>query len=324
MDKIVYLSIFLITFSSFSQTKVGKVHFNDVDVFENVELMLNGAGERDKLYAIGLYLDFEVDGVEDGIMVAEKDADMAITIKAITDISSNNLKEIIRNGLERATDGNSYLFEDKIRDLIAILPKGVKKYEIFKISYTAKDQKLTVYKYREKLGSVDGSLELKKGLFKIWLGENPVEAKLKEDLLGSSDGNPLLGAWKAFDKKTGVAINIVQLYMIEDKIFGSIQQMLRQSERDARCYECNGEDKNKPVEGLVILKNLKNKDEFKYIDGQFTDIKTGKVSECQIWIDEDEIDILKIKYKGGGGVHKWKRIKGDRKDNRDDFRTVKF
>lgn len=323
MNRILYLSLFFVTFSSFSQTKVGDIYFNDMDTFGETELMLNGAGERDKLYAIGLYLDFEVDGVEDGLMVADKDAPMALTLKTITNIPGDKMKEILRNGLERATDGNSYLLEDQIRGFLKLLPREINKYEIFRIMYT-KDKKTTLYKNHERLGAVRNSLEFKQALFKIWLGENPVSDTLKEDLLGSFDANPILGDWKTYDKKTGVAINIVQLYMIENKVYGSIQKMMRQSERDAVCYECQGDDKNQPVEGLVILKNLRNKTGFKYVDGRFTDIKNGKVSLCQIWIDEDDMNVLNVKYKGSGGVQKWKRVKAKRKDNREDFRTVKF
>ncbi|WP_378182418.1 chalcone isomerase family protein [Aquimarina sp. SS2-1] len=323
MNRILHIVLFFVTFSSFSQTKVGDLHFNDIDVFENAELMLNGAGERDRLYAIGLYLDFEVDGVEDGLMVADKNTTMALTIKTIADVSNEEIKEIIRNGLERATDGNSYLMEDQIRDFLKLLPSSIDKYEIFKIIYTA-DKKLTLYKNTERLGSVRDCLEFKQALFKIWLGDNPVDVELKEDLLGSFDANPILGQWKAYDKKTGVAINIVQLYMIENKVFGSIQRMLRQSERDAVCYQCEGDDKNQPVEGLVIIKNLRSKGELKYADGRFTDIRSGKVSSCQIWIDEDDMNVLNVRYKGGGGVHQWKRVENSLKDNREDFRTVKF
>ncbi|WP_299431711.1 chalcone isomerase family protein [uncultured Aquimarina sp.] len=323
MNRILHIVLFFITFFSFSQTKVGNLHFNDIDVFENAELMLNGAGEREKLYTIGLYLDFEVDGVEDGLMVADKNATMALTIKTISDISNDDLTGIIRNGLERATDGNSYLMEDQIRDFIKLLPSTINKYEIFKIIYT-EDEKVTLYKNKERLGSVSNSLEFKQALFKIWLGDNPVDSQLKEDLLGSYDANPILGQWKAYDKKTGVAINIVQLYMIKNEVFGSVQQMLRQSERDAVCYQCEGDDKNQPVEGLVILKNLRNKSELKYINGKFTDIRNGKISDCQIWIDQDDMNVLNVKYRGGGGVHQWKRVKSSRKDKRDDFRTVKF
>ncbi|KAA1244847.1 chalcone isomerase family protein [Aquimarina sp. RZ0] len=318
----ILIIFFFLTFLCFSQTKVGDVHFNDIDVFDKTELMLNGAGEKDRYYAIALYLDFEVDGVEDGIMVADKDTDMAFTIKPISNISGDRLKGVIRNGLERATDGNSYLLENQIRDFLKLFPQKINKYEIFRIVYS-KDKKITLYKNKERLGSVNDSFEFKKALFKVWLGDNPEDAGLKEDLLGAFEENPILGKWKAYDKKTGVAINIVQLYMIENRVFGSIERMLRQSERDAVCYECEGDDKNQPVEGLVILKRLSDKGGNKYTGGKYTNIRTGEVSDCQIWIDKNDPDILKVKYKGSGGTHQWKRIKASVKNNREDFRTVK-
>ncbi|WP_378185526.1 chalcone isomerase family protein [Aquimarina sp. W85] len=306
-------NLFLVFFGAISliatgQTKVGEVFFNDIDVFEGAELMLNGAGEKERMYALGLYLDFEVEGVEDGSRVANKDSDMVISIKIISSsIDGTDLKDMLRNGIERATDGNSYLLENEIRDFIKILPTEINKYDIFKIVYK-KGGNLSLYRNKDKLGQIN-SLKFKKALFKIWLGENPVDEKLKEAVLASYTPNPILGRWKTYDKDTGVAINIVQLYMIEKQIFGSIQRMLRQSERDAVCHLCKGDDKNQKVEGLLIMKNLKHSKDFKYENGKYTDIKTGEVSDCDIWIDEDEMDVLNVKYKGGGGTHKWKRVK---------------
>ncbi|WP_103072428.1 chalcone isomerase family protein [Aquimarina sediminis] len=306
MKKVIYYAAFFCTVFSYAQTKAGGVHFNDVDVFDKEELMLNGAGAREKLYAMALYLDFEVDGVEDGVRVAEKDVTMAITIKITSSVTDEEFKDIIRNGLERATDGNSYLLENQIRDFLNFLPDQINKFDIFRVLYV-KGGKLTLYKNKDLLGTIN-SKEFKKALFKIWLGENPVDDELKESLLASYEPNPILGRWKTYDKKTGVAISIVQLYIIENKVYGTIQRMLRISERDAICYECQGADKNQNVEGLVILKNLVLKGN-KYVNGKFTNIKNGRVSDCQIWIEEDNKDILNVKYKGGGGVHEWKRVK---------------
>ncbi|WP_109299729.1 chalcone isomerase family protein [Aquimarina sp. AU474] len=307
MKKVIYYVIIFTTTFSFSQTKVGSVHFNDVDTFDGSELMLNGAGQREKMYAMGLYLDFEVDGVDDGVRVAEKDDNMAITIKVTSSFAGPELKNIIRNGMERATDGNSYLLENQIRDFLSLLPKKINKFDIFKIVHT-KGGNISVFKNRELLGTIN-SPEFKKALFKIWLGENPVDLELKENLLASYEPNPVLGKWKTYDKKTGVAINIVQMYMLKDKLFGSIVEMLRHSEKDDVCYDCQGDDKNQKVEGLVIIKNLKLKGDNRYAGGKFTNIRSGEISDCQMWIEEDSKDVLFVKYKGSKGTHEWKRVK---------------
>ena len=316
MKKLLFLSvIFLISINLSAQTKVGELYFNDIDTFEDKELVLNGAGQRGDLYAVGLYLnlDIEINGPEDGVMVSEKNADMAITIK-VTDASvgCTEIRELLRGGLERATDGNSYLLENEIRDFLAIFPSEINKYDIFDILYK-KDQGIFVLQNNKLIGKLN-DIEFKKAFFKIWLGENPIDGGLKQELLKAYKPNPVLGKWKTYDKETGVGISIVQLYMIDKKVFGSIQQMLRQSERDAVCYKCQGQDKNQNVEGLVIIKNLKHKDGSKFVDGFFTNINDGSVSNLQIWVDEDQPDILKVKYRGGGGTHEWKRVKEPKKE----------
>ncbi|RZS92205.1 chalcone isomerase family protein [Aquimarina brevivitae] len=316
MKKILFLFLAsFIYYSGIAQTKVGELYFNDIDTFDDKELVLNGAGKRDNLYAVGLYLnlDLEINGPQDGVMVAEKNSDMAITIK-VTDgtIGCTELREMLRLGLERATDGNSYLLEKEIRDFLAIFPSDINRYDIFDILYK-KNEGIFVFRNNKQIGTLK-DLEFKKALFKIWLGDNPIDQTLKEELLKAYKPNPVLGKWKTYDKDTGVGISIVQLYMIDKKVFGSIQQMLRQSERDAVCYKCQGADKNQKVEGLVIIKNLKKKDEAKFADGTFTNINDGEVSPCQIWVDEDQPDILKVRYRGGGGVHEWKRIKEPKKE----------
>lgn len=307
MKNIVFALVAFFTINMFSQTNVDGTFFNDLDEFNGHELFLNGAGTRDKLYKMALYLDFEVNGVEDGIKVAEKDVTMAMTFKMSKNISDSEFKDIMRNGLEVATDGNSYLFETQIRDFLAFVPKKIEKFDILKLVYE-KGGKLMLFKKNDLLGTIN-SKKFKQALFKVWLGENPIDDALKEKLLAAFQPEPILGLWKTFDKKTNVAISIVQLYIIEEKVYGTIKRMMRISERDAVCHKCEGDDKNKNVEGLVIVNRLKKKEENKYIEGRYTDINTGKVSSCQMWIDaEEDRDVLYVKYKGGGGTHTWKRV----------------
>lgn len=316
MKKLFFLLfILLVSFNLCAQTKVGELYFNDIDTFQDKELVLNGAGNRDNLYAVGLYLnlDLEINGPEDGIMIAEKNSDMAITIK-VTDgsVGCTEIRELLRNGLERATDGNSYLLEKEIRDFLAIFPSEINKYDIFDILYK-KDVGISVLKNNELIGTLK-NIEFKKAFFKIWLGDNPIDEELKQMLLKAYKPNPVLGKWKTYDKETGVGISVVQLYMIDKKVFGSIQRMLRQSERDAVCYKCQGQDKNQNVEGLVIIKNLKQKDDNRFVDGTYTNINDGSVSNLQIWVDEEQPDVLNVKYRGGGGTHEWKRVKEPKKE----------
>ncbi len=310
---IVYI-LSILCFSAWSQTKVKKVSFNDFADFEGTELMLNGAGADEDTYALAIYLDFEVDGVQDGERVANKNTLMALTLKVMsTSFSKPELEEFLRNGLERATDGNSYLIEEEINKLIQLLPAKIRKNSILKFVYS-KEKGVSLYDNVTLLGSVK-SLTLKKALFRIWLGNNPINQELKEDLLGTLEVNLFFGTWKTFDLKTGVAISTVRLYMINNELHGVIERMLRLSERDAICYVCDGENKSKYLEGLVLLKNAKPKGKFKYVEGDFTNIRTGKVTDCKLWIEEDHPEVLYVKYKGGNGTEEWKRIEEKQKED---------
>lgn len=303
--------IFFFCTKSFSQTRVGALQFNDEDTFHKTELMINGAGQRERLYAIALYfgIDFNPKLLDSGSKVAEKDIDMGLTIKMIANkVSADKLKELIRLGLDRATNGNSYEVEDKIRRFLGFIPKKIERFEIFKILYS-KGGKLTLFKKREILGVIEDAYEFKKALFKIWLGDNPVSEKLKFDLLAAQSPNPILGKWKIYDKKTGVATKIVQTYMLKNRVYGMIEEMLRHSQRDDVCFECKGEDKNQKVEGLVILKRLKPVGNNRYAQGTITDVVNGNVSDCQAWLDKEDQNILHLKYKGSRGTQHWKKIK---------------
>ena len=310
MKKVLCCLTFFTVVCSLAQTKVGVVRFNDTDKFGETELMLNGAGEREKLYAIGLYLDFEVEGPEDGVKVAEKDKEMAVTIKVLSSMNQKGLEKLIRGGIEVATNGNSFKLEDQIRKFIGLLPNDVKKFDIIKILHT-KGGKLTVFRNRTILGTMT-NMEFKTALFKIWLGENPVDYDLKENLLAAYKPNPVLGKWRMIDKESGVALSVVQVYIIDGKVFGTVEKMMRESERDDVCFKCTGEDKNKKIEGMTILKNLRFSGD-KYDGGTYTNVWTGEKADCQIWTEEEKRDVLYVKYKGGGGVHEWRRIKESKK-----------
>ncbi len=104
----------------------------------------------------------------------------------------------------------------------------------------------------------------------------------------------ILGKWKTIDDNTGKERSIVEIYKKGDKIYGKIDRILTESERGNLCEECKGEDYNKPIEGLVIMKNLK-KDGDEYEDGTILDPENGKVYRCKIWVDEDDPKVLNVR-----------------------------
>ncbi|WP_299242476.1 DUF2147 domain-containing protein [uncultured Aquimarina sp.] len=110
----------------------------------------------------------------------------------------------------------------------------------------------------------------------------------------ASAQSEIIGKWKTIDDNTGEAKSIVVIYKKGSKIYGKIDRILKESDRDKLCKECEGEDYNKPIEGMVILKGLQ-KDGNEYEDGTIMDPENGKVYKCKIWVDEDDPNVLNVR-----------------------------
>ncbi|HEX7787652.1 MAG TPA: hypothetical protein VF653_15650, partial [Methylomirabilota bacterium] len=73
---------------------------------------------------------------------------------------------------------------------------------------------------------------------------------------GSLAAEPPLGRWKTLDEKTGKIVSEVQLYDQGGKLFGKIVGLTEPNNAQGRpkiCSKCTGEDKDKPIVGLVII-----------------------------------------------------------------------
>lgn len=91
----------------------------------------------------------------------------------------------------------------------------------------------------------------------------------------------VLGKWKTIDDETGEEKSIVEIFEKDGKIFGKVIEVLRPQDKNKKCTLCEGQDKDKPIVGLIVIKGLaKKNNEFK--DGKILDPKTGKLYQCII------------------------------------------
>lgn len=67
------------------------------------------------------------------------------------------------------------------------------------------------------------------------------------------------GKWKTIDDITGEAKSIVEIYKKNGKAYGKVVEILNPEKRNDKCVNCTGADKNKPILGMEILKDLKKK-----------------------------------------------------------------
>ena len=94
----------------------------------------------------------------------------------------------------------------------------------------------------------------------------------------------IFGKWKTVDDETGMENGIVEIYEKAGKVYGRITEILEKEKKHFKCEMCEGEDKNKPVLGLVIIKGLKKKGDF-YEGGKVTDPKNGKSYHCKMTLE---------------------------------------
>jgi uncharacterized protein (DUF2147 family) len=104
----------------------------------------------------------------------------------------------------------------------------------------------------------------------------------------------VLGKWKTVNGDTGQSTSIIEIFKVGDELHGKVVRILKEEDRDRICTKCEGELKDKPIEGMVVMTGLEN-DEGEYSGGTVTDPKTGKVYRCKIWLDEDNPKRLNVR-----------------------------
>lgn len=125
-----------------------------------------------------------------------------------------------------------------------------------------------------------------------------------------SQNKGVLGKWKTIDDETGKAKSIVEIYEKSGKIYGKVIEILDVVHKNDLCKECSGEDANKPILGIIVIKGL-TRDGKEYSSGKILDPKNGKLYQCFITLVGNE----KLKVRGYIGIsllgrtQYWQRVK---------------
>ena len=95
--------------------------------------------------------------------------------------------------------------------------------------------------------------------------------------------NTPLGSWTTVDDKTGKPKSVVEVYEARDgSLAGRVSEIL-QSDHGPNpvCDQCSGNNKDKPVEGMVILWGIKQKDGA-WEGGKILDPSNGKIYSVRV------------------------------------------
>lgn len=119
----------------------------------------------------------------------------------------------------------------------------------------------------------------------------------------------VLGKWRTIDDQTGKPISIVEIFEYQGRVFGRVIDILDPKAKKRTCANCEGEDKDKPILGLVVIKGLQKQG--KVYSGQILDPKFGKIYSCNISLEGTD----KLKVRGYLGIsllgrtQYWHRVK---------------
>ncbi|MEJ6792257.1 MAG: DUF2147 domain-containing protein [Lacinutrix sp.] len=104
----------------------------------------------------------------------------------------------------------------------------------------------------------------------------------------------IFGQWTTVDDETKEKKSIVEIYKRDDKVYGKIIEIFDASKRDLPCVFCSGEDYNKPVLGLEIIKNIKKDGDY-YKKGTIINPENGKTYKLRLTLEEDNNNLLQVR-----------------------------
>lgn len=107
----------------------------------------------------------------------------------------------------------------------------------------------------------------------------------------------VIGKWKTIDDITGKAISIIEIFEKSGKIYGKVHDIFDAESKKRLCTNCTGEDKNKAILGMTVIKGL-IKDGEEYSSGKILDPKSGKEYKCYITLEDKD----KLKVRGFIGI----------------------
>ena len=103
--------------------------------------------------------------------------------------------------------------------------------------------------------------------------------------LAFSQVSSIVGSWKSIDDETGEAKSIVRIYKGTDgKYYGKIEKLFKNP--DDKCDKCEGENKDKPIVGMVIITGMKENGN-KLDGGKILDPGNGKTYFASLSIEKD-------------------------------------
>jgi len=104
------------------------------------------------------------------------------------------------------------------------------------------------------------------------------------------NGQSVIGDW-IIKTKHGVPESRINIYEENGVLYARCVELL-EGAKLTHCKKCKGDDKNKPLVGMLLFKDCKKKGK-KWINGSILDPEKGKFYGCQVSLKSD--NTLKVR-----------------------------
>jgi len=171
--------------TAYADVQIGGITIPSTKSFAGKQLSLNGAGTREKFW-MDMYVGalFVTKKTKDAQSIISADDHMTMELTIVSSlITSDKMSDAVEEGFEKSAKGNLSALRSRIDQFKSLFKEKIKKGDVFSMIYEP-GKGITVLKNGNKAGLISG-LDFKKGLFGIWLGDEPADADLKKGLLGS-------------------------------------------------------------------------------------------------------------------------------------------
>lgn len=173
--------------ASAGAAEVGGVKLDDVIRLANQDLKLNGAGIRYKaifkVYVAGLYLPEKKSTVAD---VLASPGARRVTIVMLRDISNEELGRGFMSGIQQNSDRNEkaklIMQLQKFGEIFASIPE-LKKGDVLTTDWIP-GSGTVIHVNGKKVSDVLPDIGFYNAILRIWLGDKPVDTRLKPAMLG--------------------------------------------------------------------------------------------------------------------------------------------
>lgn len=100
---------------------------------------------------------------------------------------------------------------------------------------------------------------------------------------------PILGEWITVDDASGEQQSVVRIYQADNgKYYGDIIELFGEDADTAVCGACEGEDYNKPIVGLTIIRDMQlEKGELR--GGKVLDPDNGKLYYAKVYLKDGKL-----------------------------------